>query len=279
MKTPQIPEAPRSIQKGTPLKHLLGPAAVECLAQNICLVYPAFDSASFCQAALDQLEPLPLMARSQHIASALHQTLPKPYKAAVRVLTDSFAPPPSEDSIGLAGFFYLPHSSFIATYGCDPSYNNGADPFEASLQAQYALTTRFTAEFCIRPFLIQQLDRTLAVLNSWAADPDPRVRRLCSEGTRPRLPWGLRIPSLIANPQPVLPLLERLKDDPSLYVRRSVANHLGDIAKDHPEWVFQLCDRWLSGASNDRKWLIRHALRYPAKQGNAAALAIRASAK
>lgn len=117
------------------------------------------------------------------------------------------------------------------------------------------------------------------MLNSWAADPDPRVRRLCSEGTRPRLPWGLRIPSLIANPQPVLPLLERLKDDPSLYVRRSVANHLGDIAKDHPEWVFQLCDRWLSGASNDRKWLIRHALRYPAKQGNAAALAIRASAK
>lgn len=276
----QVPEAPRSIQKGTPLKHLLGPAAVQCLAQNIYLVHPPFDRELFCTAALTGLEALSLMARSQQIARALYQALPKPYETAVGILTASLAPaPPEGSSAGLAGFFYLPHSSFIATYGCDPACNGGADPFEASLQAQYALTTRFTAEFCIRPFLIQQLERTLATLSGWASDPNPHVRRLCSEGTRPRLPWGLRIPSLMADPEPVLPLLERLKNDPSLYVRRSVANHLGDIAKDHPERVFQLCDRWLIGASSELKWLIRHALRYPAKQGNATALALRAAAR
>lgn len=147
------------------------------------------------------------------------------------------------------------------------------------MSAQYELTTRFTAEFSIRPFLIQQLDRTLSELMRWTTDSNPHVRRLCSEGTRPRLPWGLRIPALIANPTPVLPILEALKNDQSLYVRRSVANHLGDIAKAHPELVFQLCDRWLNGATSDLKWLIRHALRHPAKKGNETAIQLRAAAK
>jgi len=113
----------------------------------------------------------------------------------------------------------------------------------------------------------------------WTSDPDPHVRRLCSEGTRPRLPWARQIPSFIANPIPVLPILEILKDDQSLYVRRSVANHLGDIAKDHLDLVFEICERWLVDSSNDMKWLIRHALRHPAKKGNKVALQLRTAAK
>ncbi|WP_197036214.1 DNA alkylation repair protein [Fischerella sp. PCC 9605] len=280
MGVPSIPSAPRSIQKGVPLKHLLGQEAVDCLARNISLVYSAFDHKSFRQSALAELDSLELKERGRHIALALRQHLPDRYEEAIGILIASFTPPQTEaEEFGLAAFFYLPHSCFIAEYGIDPIHNGGTDPFPLSMSAQYELTTRFTAEFSIRPFLIQHLDRTLSELMRWTTDSNPHVRRLCSEGTRPRLPWGLRIPALIADPTPVLPILEALKNDQSLYVRRSVANHLGDIAKDHPELVFQLCDRWLNGATSDLKWLIRHALRHPAKKGNETAIQLRAAAK
>lgn len=145
--------------------------------------------------------------------------------------------------------------------------------------AQYEITKRFSSEFSIRPFLIQQQERTLSRLLQWTTDPDPHVRRLCSEGTRPRLPWAMRIPAFVRNPDFTLPILERLKNDECLYVRRSVANHLGDIAKDHPETVFSTCERWLPEASPGVKWLIRHAIRHPAKNKNPRALRLRACAR
>jgi 3-methyladenine DNA glycosylase AlkC len=156
---------------------------------------------------------------------------------------------------------------FVADYGLEPAHNGGRDPFEASMRAQYELTRRFSAEFSIRGFLIRRQDETLARLARWTKDPDPHVRRLCSEGSRPRLPWAPRIPAFVKDPSLAAPLLEALKDDPDLYVRRSVANHVGDIAKDHPEFAFALCRRWLRGASAERRWVIRHALRHPGKKG------------
>jgi 3-methyladenine DNA glycosylase AlkC len=126
----------------------------------------------------------------------------------------------------------LPHVSFVALYGLNAAENGDRDPFEISMRAQYEFTRRFSSEFSMRPFLIRYPERTLARLLEWTRDSDYHVRRLCSEGARP-----------------VMPLLEALKDDPELYVRRSVANHLGDIAKDHPEIVFKLCKSWLIGAS------------------------------
>ena len=280
MTATRIPAAPNSIQKGTPLKNLLGQEALECLAHNISLVHAGFEHQLFCQHALDGLEPLGIMQRGQKIAASLHKFLPERYEAAIDILLASLTPPLSntEDN-GLAVFFYLPHVSFVAEYGLDAENNNGLDPFDVSMKAQYELTKRFSAEFSIRPFLIQSQERTLERLFEWVSDSDPHVRRLCSEGTRPRLPWAKRIPSFIADPSAVLPILEILKDDSSLYVRRSVANHLGDIAKDHPNLVFDVCKRWLEGSSNDLKWLIRHALRHPAKKGDKVALKIRADAK
>jgi 3-methyladenine DNA glycosylase AlkC len=197
------------------------------------------------------------------------------------LLVASLTPAKTEaEEFGLAGFFYLPHSFFISVYGQDMEYNNGKDPFEASMGALHALTTRFTSEFAIRPFLIHQQERTLSKISDWLNDPNPHVRRLCIEGTRPRLPWGKRIPSFISNPQPTLHLLETLKNDPSLYVRRSVANHLGDIAKDHPDVTFSICERLLKqDGSKDLRWLIRHAVRHPARKGDPRALAIRLAAK
>lgn len=277
---PTIPPAPRSIQKGTPLKHLLGQDAIACLAHNIQYVDAGFPVSRFCETALAGLEQLTIMQRGLHIAKALHEFLPGNYEQAVQVLMASLTPEKSEaDELGLAGFFYLPHGFFVSEYGQDGQHNSDSDPFETSMLALHAVTTRFTSEFAIRTFLIQQQARTLEKVAQWITDPNPHVRRLCSEGTRPRLPWGKRIASFVADPGPTLPILESLKDDPSLYVRRSVANHLGDIAKDHPELVYSICERWMrSGASTDLQWLIRHAVRYPAKHGDARARKIRAAA-
>ncbi len=277
---PRLPAAPRSIQKGSSLGSLLDMEAIDCLAYNISRVHPGFDGDSFRAAALDGLAPLAILHRGKHLARALRAHLPERYEDAVEVLIRSLTPPHAETSdLGLAVFFYLPHVSFVATYGLDPVGNGGRDPFEVSMRAQYELTRRFSAEFSMRSFLIHQPERTLAKLMEWTRDPDPHVRRLCSEGARPRLPWAMRIPAFIKDPRPVLPILEAIKDDPDLYVRRSVANHLGDIAKDHPELAFEICHRWLDGASAHRKWLIRHAVRHPAKKGHPAALKLRELAR
>jgi 3-methyladenine DNA glycosylase AlkC len=281
LRPPSIPSAPRSIQKGIPLKALLNQEAIECLAENILYVHRGFAAKAFCECASRDIEPLELMKRGQHIAKALHQFLPRSYSEAIAIIIASFTPARTEaEEFGLAGFFYLPYSFFISTYGQECKYNNDKDPFEASMGALHALTTRFTSEFAIRTFLIHQQERTLSRVFDWLTDPNPHVRRLCSEGTRPRLPWGKRIPSFISDPRPTLNLLETLKNDTSLYVRRSVANHLGDIAKDHPEVALSICERWLKeDASKDLKRLISHALRHPAKKGDARALNIRAAAK
>lgn len=281
LRPPTIPDAPRSIQKGTPLKALLNQEAIECLAQNILYIHNDFQAKAFCECALTGIEPLQLMQRGQHIAKALHRFLPGNYSDAIAIMIASLTPALAEaEAFGLAGFFYLPHSFFVSEYGQDRKYNNGKDPFETSMGALYALTTRFTSEFAIRTFLIHQQERTLAKVLDWLDDPNPHVRRFCTEGTRPRLPWGKRIPSFVSNPRPTLHLLEALKSDKSLYVRRSVANHLGDIAKDNPEVAFSTCERWLKeDASKDLQWLVRHAVRHPAKKGDARALKIRAAAK
>ena len=274
--SPRLPAAPAAIAKGSSLAALLDAEAIDCLAHNLALASPRFDRAAFREAALTGLAPLAILQRGRHLARVLRAHLPARYEDALEVLLGSLTPPLTRtEGVGLGVFFYLPHVSFVAAYGLDPAGNDGRDPFEASMAAQYELTRRFTAEFSLRVFLRQEQQRTLARLMQWTRDPDPHVRRLCSEGSRPRLPWAERIPAFVADPRPTLPLLEALKDDPERYVRRSVANHLGDIAKDHPELAFELGARWVAGASEERKWLIRHAVRHPAKHGVKAALRLR----
>ena len=170
--------------------------------------------------------------------------LPHVYSEAIEVLLKSLTPPLKKtEGNGLAGLFYMPHCSFIEEFGEDIAYNNNIDPFDISMSAQYKLTTRFTCEYSIRPFIVNDERRTLQLLYKWMEDENPHVRRLCSEGTRPRLPWSKKIDSFISNPDPCIPILERLKNDPDLYVRRSVANHVGDIAKDNLDIALFLCEK------------------------------------
>ena len=150
------------------------------------------------------------------MAGALRRHLPEDYQAAIKILMKSLGPKLNgTEGLGMAPFLYLPHVRFVADYGLEH--------FELSMLAQYELTQRFTAEFSIRPFIEKYPDATMKRLKVWTKDPSAHVRRLVSEGTRPRLPWAPRLRGFQKDPRPVLELLELLKDDPELFVRRSVA--------------------------------------------------------
>jgi 3-methyladenine DNA glycosylase AlkC len=231
-----------------PLKNQFGPDVPRAIASMVAEVHPSFPAKKFTRDALAGYEPLSLTQRGWHIARALRQHLPEDFPTAVDVLVQSSSQPSGRTvGSGMGGFLFMPHCFFVAAYGLDH--------FEESMAAQHVLTQRFTCEFSIRPFLIKHPAETLLRLRQWATDPSEHVRRLVSEGTRPRLPWAMRLPAFQADPAPVLELLELLKDDPALYVRRSVANNLNDIGKDHPHVLAKTAKRWLKGASDERAWV------------------------
>lgn len=172
----------------------------------------------------------------------------------------------ASDDRGLCGWAILPLTLVVGQHGI-------AD-FDRGMALMREMTMRFSAEFGIRHFLLADQARALAIMTGWLDDPNRHVRRLISEGSRPRLPWAMRLPALMADPAPTLPILERLRDDPEPYVRRSVANHLNDIAKDHPRRVAALLDIWAQAGGADRMALLRHAARGLIKAGDADALAV-----
>lgn len=240
---------------------------VERLADDLVQVYPRLKHSAFIRDAVDGLEALELKARSRQIAAALHSYLPPDYPEAIEIIIRALGAPLVSDRDCLNdGFYYWPFADFVAEYG--------VDYFEQSMRANYEITQRFTAEFSIRPFLERYPVETRKLLKQWAHDANPHVRRLVSEGTRPRLPWASLLSDGIKDPGPNLPLLEALKDDSSRYVTRSVANHLNDIGKDHPELLMEICETWMADASEETRWLIRHALRNHIKQGNQRALTL-----
>jgi 3-methyladenine DNA glycosylase AlkC len=250
-----------------PLKNHFGVDIPGKIAAMIVPVAPNFPAAAFVRDVLDGYEALDLLPRGWKIAEALHRHLPADYAQAIEILLASLGPKLEQtEANGMAPFLYLPHVCFVAKYGLDH--------FEASMRAQYELTQRFSAEFSIRPYLEKHRAATLARLEAWTTDPSPHVRRLVSEGTRPRLPWASRLREFQKDPRPVLKLLELLKDDPDLYVRRSVANNLNDIGKDHPALLVETARRWLVDATEERRWLVNHALRSAIKRADPSVLAV-----
>ena len=256
-----------------PFKNLINAAAVRDARQQLERVWPAFDGKRFETLALDGLESLELKARAQHLCSALETTLPQDFARAAALIESSLLPVNGDEALsalqrsnsGLAGWVLWPMAEYVARQGL-------ATP-QRALVCLHALTQRFTAEWAIRPFIEQHPALVFATLRQWAEDPSPHVRRLVSEGSRPRLPWGLQLKGLIADPSPTLPLLRVLQDDASNYVRRSVANHLNDIAKDHPALLASWVEEHLRDASPERRALLRHASRTLIKRGDPRVLA------
>ncbi len=259
----------------TAFKHLIDRDLVHDVGQHLRRAWPAFPQEAFVAQALNGLDALALKARARHIAHALADTLPRDFHAAAEVMEASLRPVPQPrfehdpdkelgqlgtDATGLGGWALWAFGEYVAHHGL-------AHP-DRALRTLHALTQRFTAEFAIRPFIVAHPERVFATLQQWQHDPSAHVRRLVSEGSRPRLPWGLRLQALVQDPAPTLPLLRTLQDDPSAYVRRSVANHLNDIAKDHPERVVDWLRTHLPEAPASRVQLLRHASRSLIKAGH-----------
>jgi 3-methyladenine DNA glycosylase AlkC len=227
----------------------------ERLAAAVARAYPPFDRGQFFARVYDDVwDGLELKGRLRHATEALGATLPGDYLQALAVL---LAVEREFD-----GFDHLLFADFVERFG--------VDHVDASLDA-LEVFTRSSAEFAVRPFIRRYPEAAFARVLAWTTHASEHVRRLSSEGCRPRLPWGTALTELKRDPSPLIPILERLKDDPSDYVRRSVANNLGDIAKDHPALAVRIARRWVD-EDERRRPLVKHALRDLLKKGDRAAL-------
>ncbi len=240
-------------------KDELSPELIGRLAGDLAGGSASFDRTAFERLAGTGIGDLELKARIDWIARALATTMPASPEEAGRVIRGAL------DSGGLTGWASMPVNAYVASAMLDRP--------DVALPLLAALTSRYTAEFAIRPFVEAHYEVTMDQLRAWTTDPDEHVRRLVSEGTRPRLPWASQLSRFVADPAPALALLEPLVNDESLYVRRSVANHLNDISKDHPDLVLVTARRWLRG-STQGDFVVRHGLRTLVKRGHPEALAV-----
>lgn len=248
-----------------PFKEEVNRETIGSLAAALTSVDPTLDVAGFRRRAARGLGDLELKARVGHIAAALAVLLgDRPFPEAAVLVAEAV------DAGDLGMWDGWPALTWVEQQGLDHP--------EAALVALRRMTPHMSAEFAVRPYLEQHPELTLSTFRDWTGDPDVHVRRLVSEGSRPRLPWGRRLPAFVADPSPVVVLLDLLADDDEEYVRRSVANNLNDIAKDHPDVAVAAAARWLDAAAPDRRadaeWVAARALRSLVKAGDPGALAV-----
>lgn len=250
-----------------PFKNAFSFANAIRIAECLRRAWPAFSVARFSRGLERALTPLELKPRMRLLADRIEAGLPAHPPELFAILVKTLAKDQS-DARGLRGFSVWPLTEIVA--------RRGLDHFAEAMAALREMTLCFTAEFALRPFLRAHLDRTLDQLHAWCEDPDERVRRLVSEGSRPLLPWGGNLPELLKPPQPTLLLLEKLRRDPSDFVRLSVANHLNDFSKHQPALVVRTLTRWRQQTPDDARLgkLVRHACRTLLKDGHPGALAL-----
>ena len=244
---------------GQPLKEIFfTPGFISRLAKTIAMFYPGFDTEKFYECIYDESWPsLELKAKMHHTAECIHKTLPDSYPRALDILK-KIAPT-------IEGFEGMLIPEFVAKYGMEH--------WDLSLEALRYFTRFASAEFAIRPFLVENPEKAMSFMLECADDEHENVRRFASEGCRPRLPWAMAISKFKKDPAPIFPILEKLKTDPSEFVRRSVANNLNDISKDHPDQILNLCEKWV-GKTQHTDRIIKHALRSLLKSGHPGALAL-----
>jgi 3-methyladenine DNA glycosylase AlkC len=249
------------------LRDVFNQRRISALADRIGGVHRSFDQTAFVRQATRHLGDLNVLERSRQITDALAEFLPDDYPETVQILVDALGPPlPNPGKTDWDSFILMPQTGFVSRYG--------KGHWQLSMNALYEMTQRFSAEADLRTFIDLDFVRAMTVLRGWATDPSPHVRRLVSEGTRPRLPLTGRIRRFIEDPQPVFDLLELLKNDESDYVRRSVANNLNDISKDNPDPVLLLLERWQRVECEETLWIVNHGVRTLLKQGHPRAVAL-----
>lgn len=246
------------------LKGRYNQESIHALAIAIKTVHEDFQVENFMDAVMDETwENRELKARMRKITICLGEYLPHDYEVALQILDQVI----DKLSNRLNGFMLMCFPDFVEVYGQDDNY------WDLSVAALARYTPYSTSEFAVRPFIIKEEERMMKQMLLWSQDENEHVRRLASEGCRPQLPWGQALTSFKQNPLPILPILEALKADDSLYVRKSVANNLNDISKTHPELVISLAKEWF-GVNPLTDWIIKHACRTLLKKGNPEVLAI-----
>ncbi|RYG22120.1 MAG: DNA alkylation repair protein [Chitinophagaceae bacterium] len=231
----------------------------ERLANSLGKVLPNFNSKKFVKAVMpNNFVAMEWKQRMQHTTDTLHQFMPTNFEAGAPMLA-SIITQLKADGFGehKLEFMFLP--AYISSYGLNH--------LNESIKALEIATQYISAEFAVRPFLIKYHDEMMVQMLKWSTHENYHVRRFASEGSRPRLPWGLAIGALKINPNAILPIVENLKNDPSEYVRRSVANNLNDITKDNPEVVIELAQKW-KGIGKETDAIIKHACRSLLKAGH-----------
>ncbi|WP_174254576.1 DNA alkylation repair protein [Burkholderia sp. S171] len=242
----------------TALKEIFNERRFRDMALDVKAVYPSFDTRRFLKISLAELDDLTLMQRLRRMTQALRATLPADYRQALEVLR----------ALALRidnGFATLVLPDYVGQYGLDD--------FDVSMDALKFFTAFGSSEFAVREFLRKDLKRALAIMEIWSRDDSDAVRRLASEGSRPRLPWSFRLDAILVDPSLAAPILENLRSDTSLYVRKSVANHLNDVTKSHPEWVLDRLATWPIENAHTA-WIAKRALRSLIKAGNGRALTV-----
>ncbi|MBT5856152.1 hypothetical protein HOH87_05920 [bacterium] len=241
-----------------PFKNLFNKKSIGDLGKQITIVESTFDFKKFMSLVFDsEWKNRELKERLRHITLCLGKTLPSDFKKATDTLI-------AVSKASLENRFeYLVLPDYIEVFGLDH--------WDIAVPALKELTKSSTSEGAVRPFIIKDQARMLATMLEWTQDKDVHVRRLASEGCRPRLPWMIALPALKKDPTPILPILEALKNDPERYVQLSVANNLNDIAKDHPDLTLSTAQKW-KGTSKSTDWVVKHACRTLLKKGIPGAL-------
>jgi 3-methyladenine DNA glycosylase AlkC len=242
-------------------KNFINENVVRNIADGIANHYPEFKKKKFLE-LIKELPALEMKARALLITKELRTHLPQDYPVALDILMKAM------ESADLRGFSLWPFSEYISQFGLDH--------FDISMKGMYRLTSRFTSEFAIRPFLLKDHKKVFKYFSKWVTDKNVHIRRWISEGSRPLLPWGQKIPLFVMDPTHTLIYLDKLKFDEEMYVRKSVANHLNDITKNHPQVVIEILRMWEKDTPAIHKekieWIKRHALRTLIKKGHPGAL-------
>ncbi|OZU87017.1 hypothetical protein CIL03_18940 [Virgibacillus indicus] len=253
------------MSKYIPLKYYFDRELALRLADLTQSQYPSFAKKSFVDSVALEVENKELKARVEVISDKLKEHLPADYEESIAILLKILGPEnKTEEGMFTKGYFLMPVACFVEKYGLDH--------FDLSLKAIYEITKRHTSEYAIRPYLIADIDRCIAYFQYWIRDPNSHVRRLVSEGTRPRLPWAKKIPPLKENVQNNLHLLGKLTCDSSHYVQKSVANHINDLTKENPEAVLKWVQEYMSDNAEINPKIIKNGLRNLIKLKNEHAL-------
>ncbi|MDP5272704.1 DNA alkylation repair protein [Chengkuizengella axinellae] len=242
-----------------PVKNTFNEVFFEKLTETIAKNDSSFSKNLFLSKVwMDEWEGYELKERMHHVTKCLYETLPQEYESAIQILM-SVAP----DITFKFGFASMIFPNYVEMYGLDH--------WDISIKALEEFTKYSSSEFAVRPFIMKNKEQMMKTMTKWAKHENFHVRRLASEGCRPRLPWAMALPDFKKDPTLILPILKLLKDDPEEYVRRSVANNLNDISKDHSKLVLEITKRWL-GKSKETDWVVKHALRTLLKAGDTGAL-------